>query len=592
MVVALLQLSGCGNSSGVGQTYVDTVIGADQVLAPDGQGKPCRTGRGRNYNVVIPSPLGNGETIAATVFEPTMMDCDEKYPLVLFQSGWATPRPEALIPLSLDLGATISTLIYELLVPLPEVVAAGYGALSFDPSGTGASGGKVRVQDPDYEGANVVRLVDWAETNLDWLAYGPSVDGADTHNVLLGAMGPSYGGGYQNMLLVIDPKKRLDAIIPTITWNDLRYSLAKGGVFKETWLDALYEQYPPEQYDPWTLDVFERGLANNLPDPYMLDFFYYHSLAYFTDGRGVATNGGPDTAPRLAPKSPPTVNALFIQSPRDTLFNLNEATASYEALKDNGADVRLFFEQAGHNTIALLSDTGLVNLGPKDPYVIYQPDPLSLSTGCGGVRLVDAVIGFFDEHLKGLRGRADAVLGTRPVCLSLTALDSVWADAVQRGGTDFVLDGEASGNTVTVGQDDAQTTTVPLLTVTGESNVLAGVPTLDVEVTDVDDPNNNDTQETIIYVGVGQKHLNGLTGWDLVDNQLTPLRGLGRHVLDLSGVSTRLQVGDQLGLMLFGANRNQYPTAGLSSRPNGARHVRVEGSVQMPLLGDLPTAGR
>ena len=124
MVVALLQLSGCGNSSGVGQTYVDTVIGADQVLAPDGQGKPCRTGRGRNYNVVIPSPLGNGETIAATVFEPTMMDCDEKYPLVLFQSGWATPRPEALIPLSLDLGATISPLIYELLVPLPEVVAA------------------------------------------------------------------------------------------------------------------------------------------------------------------------------------------------------------------------------------------------------------------------------------------------------------------------------------------------------------------------------------------------------------------------------------------------------------------------------------
>ncbi len=608
-------LAACGSSSPVGSTYPNSVIGADQTLAPDGQGKACRSGFGRVYNINIPSPLGNGETIGATIFEPATMDCSKKYPLILWQSGWATPRPQALIPLNLtDPVGSVENLVYELVAPLDSLVAANYGVISFDPRGTGTSGGKARVQDPDYEGANVVRLIDWAEVNLDWLAYGPSVDNSDPHNLMLGAIGPSYGGMFQNILLAIDPKKRLDAIVPVVTSHDLRYSLAKNDVVKETWLHALHGSAtgstPVTQLDPWVAQEMNQAFADNLPDPYFLQFLDYHSLAYFTDGQApatdansgttplvlapslaVTTNGGPGTAPRMAPDFPPEVNALYIQSPRDTLFNLNEATASYEALKNNGADVRLFTEQAGHNTIALLSDTGLTNAGPTDPYVLYQPDPTSLSTLCGGVTINNAVLAFFDEHLKGVTGRVSQVLGTHPVCLSLTAFDSASADAVQHGGTAFTIATDAKGNAVTVGEDDNQTTTIPLLTVSGSSNVLAGIPTIDVTVTDTDDPADSDTTNTIVYVGIGQKHALGLPGWDLVDNQLTPLRGLGHHSLDLSGVATRLQVGDQLGLMLFGANTNQYPTAGLKTNSAGAKHVNIQGAVQMPLLGNLPNAG-
>jgi len=610
MLCAGLLLAACGSSSpvGNGQTYPDTVIGANQTLTPDGQGKACQSGLGRTYNVSIPSPLGNGEVIGATVFEPAVMDCTKKYPLILWQSGWATPRPQGLIPLDPNPVDTVETLIYELVAPLDSLVAANYGVISYDPRGTGTSTGLVRVMDPDYEGANVVRLVDWAEVNLDWLAYGPSVDGSDPHNLMLGSIGPSYGGGYQNMLLAIDPKKRLDAIVPVVTWHDLRYSLAKDNVIKETWLDALYTQFPQDKYDPWAYGAVQQALADNLPTSDILQFLDYHSLAYFTDGQAntndssaapqllaplidVTTDGGPGTAPRLAPTFPPEVNALYIQSPRDTLFNFNEGTANYEALKNNGADVRLFTEQAGHNTIATISDTGLTNAGPKDPYVIYQPDPLSISTLCGGVTINDAVVAFFDEHLKGMTGRVNQVLGTNPVCLSLTALDSVSATAVQHGGTAFSIAASATGNAVTVGTDDDQTTTIPLLTVSGSSDVLAGIPTADITVTDTDNPADSDTTNTIIYVGIGQKHALGLPGWDLVDNQLTPLRGLGQHTLDLSGVATRLQPGDQLGLMLFGANTNQYPTAGLKTNPAGAKHVSIQGTVQMPLLGNLPNAG-
>ncbi|MFI4980049.1 MAG: alpha/beta hydrolase family protein, partial [Nevskiales bacterium] len=487
---AALLLAACGSSSAPGQSYIGTVVGAGETLAPDGQGKPCQAGLGRVYSVDIPSPLGNGETIGATVFEPAVMDCGKKYPLILWQNGFGTPRPQLLVPLNPE------TLVYQLLAPLAPLVAAGYGVISFDPSGIGTSGGKIRVQDPDYEGANVVRLVDWAEANLDWLAYGPSVDGSDPHNLMLGAIGPSYGGGYQNMLLAIDAKKRLDAIVPVVTWNDLRYSLAKNGVVKEEWLHSLYGNVKPEQFDPWLQQQIPLAFANDQPTPDLLDFLDYHSLSYFTGGQGVATDGGPGTAPRLAPVPPPMVNALYIQSPRDTLFNLNEATANYEALKDNGADVRLFTEQAGHNTLALLSDTGLLNAGPKDPYVLYQPDPTSLGTFCGGVQLTNAVLAFFNEHLKGMTGNVDQVLGTHPVCLSLTSLDSVAADAVRHGGTSFSIAADAKGNTVTIGQDDDQTTTVPLLTVSDASNVLAGIPVVDVTLTDTDNPSDNDTQNT------------------------------------------------------------------------------------------------
>lgn len=577
----VLLLAACSRSSA--PKHVGTVIGANEVLKPDGQGKSCQSGVGRTYDVNIPSPLGNGEVIGATVFEPAVMDCSKKYPLVLWQNGFGTPRPQTLVP------TDPVTLIYTLVSPFTALVAAGYGVISYDPSGIGSSTGHIRVQDPDAEGANVVRLADWAEANLDWLAYGPSTDGKDPHNLMLGAVGPSYGGGFQNMLLAIDPKKRLDAIVPSVTWNDLRVSLSHGGVVKEHWLHALYAEVSPSQFDPFMQAQSALAFSDIRPTSSILDFLNYHSLNYFCEGESVATNGGPGTAPRLGPVYPPKVNALFIQSSRDTLFNLNEAVANYECLKKNGGDVRLFTIQAGHNTLGTATATGLIDGGPTDPGNLYQPDPTATGTLCGGVQLTAAVIAFLDEHLKGMSGEVNQVIGTQPICLSLDVIDSIKTNAMQRGGTAFPIAADATGNTVTVGADDSQNTTVALTTISDASNVLAGIPKLDVMLIDPDHPNATGG-DTIIYVGIGQKHLIGVTPWDLVDNQLTPLRGLGHHVVEMSGTLERALVGDQLGLMIFGANANQYPTASLTVHPPHAVKVRVQGTVQLPLLGNLPPA--
>lgn len=579
-------LGACGRSSPVSAAVSGSQSGGGVAVPPpvvaDGQGSACATGPGRTYHVTIPSPLGNGETIAATVFEPTAMDCSQKYPLVLWGSGFGSPRDQGGVP------SDPQNIAFNAFAPTAALQAAGYGVLSFDHRGHGESGGKIRVQDPDYEGANVQRVVDWAEANLDWLAYGASADGSDPHNLKLGAVGPSYGGLYQLMLLAIDHGKRLDAIVPSVTAHDLNYSLIPGGVLKDGWAHALADG-KEGQFDPFINQQLAQMRAENRSNPYIADALRYHSLRYFCDGQPVATNGGPGTRPLHPPLPPPRVNALIIQSSRDTLFTHNEAVANYECLKRGGGDVRLFTEQAGHNTLGVAGTLG-VSTVPQDPGVIYQPDPSSTGLACGGAVTIEAIIAFFDEHLKDMAGSAAQVLGTQPICLSLTAVDSVRADQNQRGGQEFTIATDAAGNTVTLGQDDSQATTVLLLTVTEVSQVLGGIPTLDVTLSDPDNPASSGGENNIVFIGIGHKRLGGTTPWDLMDNQLTPLRGLGRHTVDLAGVLERALPGDQIGLMLFGANANQYATTGTQAeRPHAAR-VRLQGSVQLPLLGNLPPA--
>ncbi len=67
---------------------------------------------------------------------------------------------------------------------------AGYGVLSFDQRGFGESGGQAHVESPAYEGHDVRRLIALI-SDLAWVKQdGPG-------DPRLGAIGGSYGGGYQ-----------------------------------------------------------------------------------------------------------------------------------------------------------------------------------------------------------------------------------------------------------------------------------------------------------------------------------------------------------------------------------------------------------
>lgn len=575
-VLLTVLLMACGSSSpSVGRTNAAAISGDAPGHVNNIPSTPAagQSRAGRTYSVYI-QVSSTGDTVAFTVFEPGTLEGGKKYPLLLYGHGGSDQRitdknsqQSVNSPFNDNVGFFIDH---------------GYGVISMDQRGHGESSGTIRLMDPDFEGRDLLALLDWAEAKLDWLAYGPSVDGSDPHNLVLGAIGGSYGGGFQMLIHDIDPKHRLDAIVPEATWNDLNYSIFPNGVFKSLIASAVGVKLEVASNgqaighaDPYLTNLLVNGAMGNPPSADQRDFMRYHSNAYFCNGIPVATNGGPGTAPMFPPRHPGKIHAMFWQGMRDPLFNLNEAWLNYLCLKDSGGDVRLLTYQVGHNTSPIVPDPG---------ELLYQP-PFDFFTNnhCGKLSVHDAALAFFDEHLKGIAGAADKI--PKQPCLSLSGPDAVLVDQVMHGheGTEK----EVAATTVIAGVLDVPMAVDLGLVASAEGDVIAGIPRLEV---DIEPAITGTPGEPIIFAGIGQMRAAFPGVWDLVDNQLTPLRGSGVHRVDMSGIAERLKSGDKLALLLYGGS-DQYPLTGsINAVQPTVIPVTVQGKVWLPLLGSPPTA--
>jgi ABC-2 type transport system ATP-binding protein len=548
--LVLLALGGCG-------------AGSDSVAAKSG---PAESRDGTVYNVMIDSPLGGGEQIAITVFEPRQIVAGKTVPLILEGHGYSGSRQEAE-----DEGGVGAFSIALLLDD-------GYGVISIDQRGHGDSGGTIRAMDPDYEGTNLVAILDWAEKNLDWLAYGPDLDGPSP-NPVVGAVGSSYGGGYQLLLHAIDPRKRLDALVPEITWHDLTYSLAPGGVIKSGWVNVLSAAGETAggggNVDPFISETQRDNAVTNRISDAARDFFRYHGLGYFCDGIPVATNGGQGTTPKHAPVHPTAVNALFMQGFRDTLFTFNEAFLNYQCLKSAGGDVRLITYQSGHNTLQAVPDPGQA----------FQPLGSTVASTCGKLDATDAAIAFFAEHLKGEKGAAAKVPG---LCLSLAGTDAVLvSDTAVKTATQY----EVPETMVITGPPGAPMIADLGIAAGAGGDVFGGIPHIQLTVENAFDPADTES-DAILFVGIGHRRASGIGMgvWDLMDNQLQPLRGLGLHDVDMNGVAERLAPGDEIALLIYGGHDQYYANGSLHPMSSGPMVVTVRGTMTVPLLGPVPPA--
>ncbi|MFI9815953.1 alpha/beta fold hydrolase [Saccharothrix variisporea] len=164
-------------------------------------------------------PLEPGPvSICLSVFKPAGASHDHPVPVLLHSHGWGGSRTSA--PGSFQ-----------------RYLDAGFGVVSIDQRGFGQSGGKAHVEDPAFEGEDVIRVVDHV-ASLDWVRKtGPD-------DPVLGAIGGSYGGGYQFAGAFTELAKtgrtRFDALAPQITWHSLNDSLAPREVVRTTWITALY----------------------------------------------------------------------------------------------------------------------------------------------------------------------------------------------------------------------------------------------------------------------------------------------------------------------------------------------------------------
>ena len=132
-----------------------------------------------------------------------------------------------------------------------ELAGRGFVVLTWSARGFGTSGGQIGLDSPDYEVADAQRLV-------DWLAARPEVQLDGPGDPRVGVTGGSYGGALSLLLAGYD--RRIDAIAPVITWNDLsqalfpnaassaappvdspaRGSFAPDGVFKRGWAGMFF----------------------------------------------------------------------------------------------------------------------------------------------------------------------------------------------------------------------------------------------------------------------------------------------------------------------------------------------------------------
>lgn len=565
----------------------------------------AQTRDGSQYRQAI-SVAKTDDTAVFQVFEPSRLERGKTYPLVLHSHGYGGQRETAAAE-----GSFIR-----------QLIDAGYYVISIDERGFGESSGSDRVMDPDFEGQNLIAILDWAEDLEGLRRHG---DG----RMVVGSYGGSYGGMYQFLLAGADPKQRLRVIAPDVTPHDLTYALNPNDVIKSGWALALVAggeagnlrgalaapgpesiaNLSPAQ-DPAIYETLVQGaLTNRFPVP-GFNFFKYHSVAYFCDGQPAGAQefrfATPD--PRQVPPTPfPAIDALITQGFRDTLFNFNDGFNNYQCLKARGGDVRLLTHQSGHILPASLTSVpaqeGATLEDALDPFYAALTAPNFQDAGgsrsCGSRDLQDVTFAWFEEKLQGRSGAMAAALPSGgDVCLSLAEGDAIGVPGVKQGGTSFDIDastpqlnsllgvlGAALGN----GAREALLATQPLYTVPAGGAVLAGLPTLELSFAGLSGqepasctiPLNLGACDPILFVGIGHRKA-GTERWDLIDDQLTPLRGFGAHSGVMSGIAERLAEGDELALLIYGFHA-QYPITW--SRDLFVPALDVSGSVQLPLLG-------
>ncbi|MFC7517627.1 CocE/NonD family hydrolase [Herbaspirillum sp. GCM10030257] len=166
----------------------------------------------------------DGTVISFTVYAPNIA-VGNSAPLLLHGHGWGDKRAKNLDSTTYEAAPDVT--LQGAKLALDSGMQGGKGptrgwyVISFDQRGFGESGGLANLMDPQLEGQDIKAIIDWAQSHLPRLAYRKNSAGLS--DPVIGAVGASYGGGFQTIGSGVD--RRIDAIVPAATWHDLRYSL-------------------------------------------------------------------------------------------------------------------------------------------------------------------------------------------------------------------------------------------------------------------------------------------------------------------------------------------------------------------------------
>jgi len=361
-------------------------------------------------------PDGNSPiALDTSYFEPKSASADHQAPAVLLAHGF---------------GGTKEDVVQD----AEDLADRGYAVLTWTAEGFGDSAGQIHLDSPDWEVKDAQGLV-------DWLAGRPEVLLDRPGDPRVAAVGGSYGGGLALMLAGYD--KRVDAIVPQITWHDLNDAFlpqsATGtdapGVFKKAWAGLFFGSgaAPTSAGGASAGAVAGGGLPGTggapgqrgaAPDPSCGRFAKDLCQAYLS----IATTGHADDAQRaLLERSSPasidnriTAPTLLIQGQADSLFPLSEADANARAIAANGTPVRVAWFTGGHDGgLGPQSDQDRVKyltLQWLDHYLLHKGSAPSDSFTYSRLAGIDAntdglvALGYSVDQYPGLAGQSTTAI--------------------------------------------------------------------------------------------------------------------------------------------------------------------------------------
>ncbi len=296
-----------------------------------------------------------GDTVCDVVgdlYQPSNASPDNRMPAVLMTNGFGGSKDD-------EAGFA------------KYFASNGYVALSYSGLGFGGSSCKITLDDPDFDGKAASQLIDYlgaaegiAFTDKGHTSPAPKLDSVKLDSPgdpRVGMLGVSYGGQVQYAAASVT--RKLDTIVPIITWNDLSYSLAPNNTdqfrLPGQELVGVSSQTPGVVKQNWALGFSALGLTADLqnqqgevpaPCPNFADFV----CPALVTGAGAGTLS-PDAIKALRHASVAsyqdkvTIPTLILQGQADTLFNLNEAAATYRALEAQGTEVKMSWIEYGHS---------------------------------------------------------------------------------------------------------------------------------------------------------------------------------------------------------------------------------------------------
>ncbi|MEV8066280.1 CocE/NonD family hydrolase [Streptomyces sp. NPDC085995] len=265
-----------------------------------------------------------------------------------------------------------------------DLAREGYAVLTWSARGFGRSTGRIGLNDPKGEVADVSRLI-------DWLARQPQVRLDKPGDPRVGVAGASYGGAIALLAAGHDP--RVDAVAPAITYWNLADALFPNGVFKKLWAGVFLNSGGGcARFEPELCRMYQRVAESGRPDPEARALLEARSPAAVAD--------------RI--KAP----TLLVQGQTDSLFPLDQADQAQKAIKANGAPVDVDWISGGHDGGDLESD-----------------------------RVQGRVTAWFDRYLKGDR---DADTGPAFRVTRTGGVDSTDGAALLRGASADAYPGLAS----------------------------------------------------------------------------------------------------------------------------------------------------